>query len=537
MALLPLVYLLIRTYGGGLEAWWSIVVTPRTMRLAGTSVLLGAAVTLGCLVIGVGAAWLVTRTNTPGRRVFAVLMALPLAVPSYVAAFTWVSVADLWSSSPAARFDGFWAGATVLTLYTYPYVYLPVAAALTRVDPSQEEVARSLGRGPLHTLLTVTLPQVRPAIVGGGLLAVLYVLSDFGAVSILRVDTFTRAIFTAFTAGFNRMGALTLATLLVLITLVILYLEGWTRRTGARYAAQRQVRAARAHDLGVWRWAGVAALCAVLIPALGVPALSMTRWIRVGTSAGRAWERLGDAMTGSLTAALLGALLTTALALPLGLLVARHPGRLSRALERTAYLAHSLPGVVVGLSLVFFGVTVALPLYQTIWMLAFAYATLFLPLAVSSIAASAAQAPPSLEETAASLGVSPARVFGRVTLPLTLPGIGAGAALVFLTAMKELPATLMLRPTGMETLATRLWSATQMTAYSEAAPYALVLVALAAIPTWVITRRSGIRPAQVATGGTGQGRPGGPGQGGPGGPGEHRTGEPAATEMLSGVAT
>ncbi|MGD8150638.1 ABC transporter permease [Ornithinimicrobium sp. Y1694] len=495
VALLPLFYLLLRTGQGGLAQWWSVVGTERVARLATTSLLLAIVVTAACLVIGVAGAWLVTRSNTPGRRIFAVLLALPLAVPSYVAAFTWVSVADLWSSAPGARFEGFVAAAVVLTLYTYPYVYLPVAAALVKVDPSQEEVARALGRGPLHTLLSVTLPQVRPAIAGGALLAALYVLADFGAVSILRLDTFTRAIFTAFNVGFNRGMALALATLLVILTVIILWGEGLTRRAGARFSAPRVVRPARALDLGVWRFAGLAGLLAVVVTALGVPAVSLVRWISAGTTAANAWSRLGDAAVGSLTASLLGAGLTMLLALPVGILVARHPGRLSRLLERAAYLGHSLPGVVVGLSLVFFGVTVALPLYQTTWLLALAYATLFLPLGVTAVASAASQAPPSLEEAAASLGTSPASVFGRVTLPLTLPGIGAGAALVFLTAMKELPATLLLRPTGMETLATRLWGATGIGRYAEAAPYALVLVALAAVPTWIIVRRTGILPA------------------------------------------
>lgn len=495
VALLPLGYLLLRTAEGGLASWWETVATERVARLTATSLSLAVVVTVACLVIGVGSAWLVTRSNTPGRAPLAVLLALPLAVPSYVAAFTWVSVSDLWSGDPSARFEGFGAAALVLTLYTYPYVYLPVAAALARVDPSQEEVARSLGRGPWRTLLTVTLPQVRPAIAGGGLLAALYVLADFGAVSILRLDTFTRAIFTALSSGFNRSMALTLATVLVLLTLGILWGEGRTRRAGARFSTASVSRPATPLDLGPWRFVGTGALVVVVLTALGVPALSLARWMAAGSSAGQAWDRIGDAAWGSLSASLLGALLTVALALPVGLLAARHPGRLSALLERAAYLAHALPGVVVGLSLVFFGVTVALPLYQTTWLLALAYASLFLPLAVAAVASAAAQAPPSLEEAAQSLGSSPARVFTRVTLPLTLPGIGAGAALAFLTAMKELPATLLLRPTGMDTLATRLWSATGIGRYAEAAPYALLLVALAAIPTWVVVRRTGIVPA------------------------------------------
>lgn len=493
VALIPLGYLLVRTGEVGVGAWWERVTTARVASLTVTSVQLGAVVALACLVIGVGSAYLVTRTDVPGRRVFAVVAALPLAVPSYVAAYTWVSVADLWSST--ARFEGFWPAAIVLTLYTYPYVYLPVAAALAGADQAQEEVARSLGRGPWATLFTVTLPQVRPAVAGGALLAVLYVLSDFGAVSILRVDTFTRAIFTAFTAGFDRVGALTLSTVLLLLTLLILFGEGRTRRAGARYSSRSTSRPVQVADLGVWRWAGCAGLATVALGALGVPALSMLRWVDEGVSRPDSVAEVASAALGSLTVSAAGTALTMLLALPVGLLIARHPGALGAAVERAAYLSHSLPGIVVGLSLVFFGVTVALPLYQTTWLLALAYAALFLPLGVAAVVGAAGQAPPSLEEVGQSLGRTRAEVFRTITLPLTLPGVGAGAALVFLTCMKELPATLLLRPTGLDTLATELWQATGVRQFAEAAPFAVVLVVLAALPTWLLARRTGVTGA------------------------------------------
>lgn len=491
VALIPLVYLLVRTGEAGLTAWADVVLTERAGRLALRSIALAAVVAVGCLVVGIGSAFLVTRTDLPWRRGYAVVAALPLAVPSYVAAFSWVAAVDGWSAS---RFEGFWPAALVLTLYTYPYVYLPVAAALVGADQAQEEVARSLGHGPLRTLLTVTVPQVRPAIAGGALLAVLYVLADFGAVSILRVDTFTRAIFTAFGAGFDRVSALSLSTVLLLLTALILWFEGRTRRAGARYsrAGGGARRPPRPADLGVWRWAAFAAMLTVALAALGVPALSMARWLLEGVSRPESLAQVAAAAGGSLGVSLAGAALTMLLALPLGVLAARHAGRLAAALERAAYLAHSLPGVVVGLSLVFFGVSVVLPLYQTTWLLALAYATLSLPLGVAAVAGAAAQAPPSLEEAAQSLGRGPWQVFRSITLPLTLPGVGAGAAMVFLACMKELPATLMLRPTGLDTLATELWSATSVQRYAEAAPYAVLLVALAAVPTWVLTTRTGV---------------------------------------------
>jgi iron(III) transport system permease protein len=201
---------------------------------------------------------------------------------------------------------------------------------------------------------------------------------------------------------------------------------------------------------------------------------------------------IATAAGNSLAVSLSGALLTMVLALPVGLLTARAPGPLATLLDRLTYVAHALPGVVIGLSLVFFGINVAYPLYQSVWLLALAYATLFLPLAVGAVAGAAAQSPPALEEVARSLGRGPARVFRSVTLPLTLPGIAAGAALVFLTCMKELPATLLLRPTGMDTLATELWTHTSTASYAAAAPYAALLVGLAAVPTWFLSVRGGV---------------------------------------------
>ncbi|MBO4209685.1 ABC transporter permease, partial [Micromonospora echinofusca] len=228
VALIPLVYLAVRTGQAGWAAVTAELTSPRVADLAARSLALAAVVTTGCVVLGVGTAYLVTRTDLPGRRTVTILAALPLAVPTYIAAFTWVSTID--------GFEGFWAAALVLTLCSYPYVFLPVAAALHRADPAQDEVARSLGRGGWATFTSVTLPQIRPAVAGGALLVALYVLSDFGAVSILRTDTFTRAVFIAFDLGFDRVGALVLSTVLVALTVLLLAAETATRRRGARYA-------------------------------------------------------------------------------------------------------------------------------------------------------------------------------------------------------------------------------------------------------------------------------------------------------------
>jgi iron(III) transport system permease protein len=336
----------------------------------------------------------------------------------------------------------------------------------------------------------VTLRQIRPAVAAGVLLVALYVLSDFGAVSILRYDTFTMAIFTSINLGFDRTGALVLSTVLVVLTVGLLVGEGATRRR-ASYARISGGRPPRRLRLGAWRWPALAAYLAVAVLALGVPGASLLRWLLAGVSRPESGAGIAAAAATSLWVSLLGAALTVALALPVGLLTARARGPLPRLVEGATYAGHALPGVVLGLSLVFFGINVAYPIYQTTTLLVLGYAALFLPLAVGAIRAAAVQAPPRLEEVARSLGRGPLGVLRTVTLPLVAPGVGAAAALVFLTCMKELPATLLLRPTGMDTLATDLWTQTSVGAYSAAAPYAALLVLLSALPTWLLSRRTG----------------------------------------------
>jgi iron(III) transport system permease protein len=485
VALLPLGYLAVRASERGLGTVADVLVRERTLRLVARSLALAGTVTAVCLVLGVSLAWLAVRTRLPGGRAWAVALALPLAVPSYVAAFAWLSLFP--------GFGGFGGAVLVLSLCCYPYVYLPVAAALERMDPAHEEVARSLGRGPAGTFGAVTVRQIRPAAAAGGLLVALYVLSDFGAVAILRYDVFTRVIYTSYRSSFDRTPAAILGCLLVVLTVLIVWSENRTRgragyaRIGGGTARPRGP-AVRSH------WAARAGLtwCVLVCGlAIGVPFGALAYWLAQGSSAGLELAELGTAAVSTLLVSGLGALLTVALALPVGALAARHRGRLPRLLEQATYAGHALPGIVVALALVFLAVRFAYPLYQRTPVLVFAYAVLFLPAAVGAVRASVAQSPPALEEVARSLGRSPADVLRSITVPLAAPGIAAGAALVFLTCMKELPATLLLRPTGMETLATELWSQTEIGAYAAAAPYAAALVLLAALPTFLLGRWSG----------------------------------------------
>jgi iron(III) transport system permease protein len=474
VALIPLAYLAVRSFDQGVGTVWQVLWRDRTLDLALRSIALAGAVTAACIVLGVVAAWLVVRSDLPGRRVAGVLLMLPLAVPSYVAGFTWLGlVPDL---------TGFLGAFLVLTLVSYPYVLLPVAASLRAADPAVEEVARSLGKTSTQTFFSVTLRQVRPAATAGGLLVALYALSDFGAVSLMRFDAFTLGIFTSYRATFDRTPAAILGC--VLVVLAIALTIGERRARGA--ASTRGPRNPITIPLGRARIPATAGTAVLVALSLGVPVFSLGWWLVAGSSTGG-----GDLMSttwNTVTVAALGALFTIVMALPVGVLAARHRGSLVRGVELASFAGHALPGITIGLALVFFGIRFAPGLYQTTPMLAFAYAVLFLPLAVGAVRTAVAHAPPVLEEVSRSLGRGRAATQFLITVPLAIPGILAGAALVFLTSAKELPATLLLRPTGVDTLATELWTKTEVAAYAAAAPYAAVLMVVAAIPAVVLDR-------------------------------------------------
>jgi iron(III) transport system permease protein len=481
VAILPIVYLVDRAGSLGWEAAWRELYQQRTFDLLVRSLTLALVVTLLASVIGVAAAWLVVRSDVPGRRVWQVLMVLPLAVPSYAAAYAWLS----WRPS-LAPFPG---SVLVLTLVSYPYVYLPVAAVFRRLDPAQDEVARSLGYGPARIAFSLTLRQARPAIAAGALLVSLYVLSDFGAVAMLRYEVFTFVIYGAYNAGFNPSRAAVLALALVFVAAVLVVAESWVRgrptfaRLGAG-APRRQV------PVGLGRAQPIALAFLGAVFALGIvfPMWRFVYWTRRALDTAVPWADVWAALRHSLWLSFLAAVATVALAVPVGVLVARYRSRVTTVIERSTYVAHSLPGIVVAIALVFVGVRLLRSIYQEVPLLVLAYVVLFLPLAIGSVRNGIEQAQVRQEEVAQSLGKRWWQVLVRVTLPQAAPALAGGAALVFVTTMKELPATLLLRPTGMETLATRLWTYTAETNYAAGAPYVMGLVLFAAIPTALLSR-------------------------------------------------
>jgi len=418
----------------------------------------------------------------PLRALFLVLAALPLAIPSYVAAYAWIALFPGMS--------GIFAAALVMSLATFPYIAIPLTAVLRRTDAGIEEAARSLGLSSWGTAFRVTLPIAWPAAAAGSLLVALYTLAEFGTVAIFRVDAFTRVIYASYRASFDRTAAAVLAVMLVILAMSLVIAESRARGRAARWrvgaGTERPALALPMSHKATT--ASVSWLVIVAILSLGVPVVSLTLQLVQSQSVSIEWTRFLSALSGSVVSAGLGAVIALALAVPVGILAARYRGRLVRGIESASFLGHGLPGVVVGLALVFLTISLLPAVYQTLVTLAFAYAVLFAPKAIGSTRSAVAAVSPDLESMARSLGKGAWSAWWATTGRLAWPGIAAGGLLVLLTAMKELPATLMLRPTGFETLATRLWSRTEVGAFGEAAPYALGLILLAAVPAWLMGR-------------------------------------------------
>jgi iron(III) transport system permease protein len=511
-AFIPILYIFIRAISGEPEIWQRIIQT-RLLNLLSNTLLLVFTVTIGTTILGVSLAWFTERTDLPGRRIFRWLLALPLAIPPYIGAIIHLAflrprggLLPQWTEqifgSPINLPNpiGFWGAAFVLIIFSFPYVFLLSGSALRSLHASFDEASRMLGRRPWQTFWQVTLPVIRPAITAGALLVSLDILAEYGTVALLRYETFSSAIFVQLAGRYDRSAAAILSGVLIILALIILIGEFRIQRGAHFTQIDSNWRPARLIQLGKFRFIGFLAVGFSVLVSFIIPLSLLLYWSIQGildTHLGFGAMQIGSKglesfIFNSVWSSGLASFLAVLFSLPIAIFVIRHPGKISRLFSRVSQVGYAIPGVVVALSLVML-VNRFLPfMYATPLVVVMAYIVRYIPQAVRASESALHQLSPRLEDAARLLKRNPLQTFLQVTFPLILPGLLAGSALVFLSSLKELPATLLLRPAGFETLAVRVWIWSEEGFYNQAAPAALLLVFIAIIPLYFLLRREAI---------------------------------------------
>jgi len=472
-----------------------LMFSPVTARITLNSIVLMVSVTVASILIGVPLALLTTRTDLPYPRFWTIVAALPLVIPSYIGAIAFVSMFGSGGQIESVfgmqipRIQGLWGSVFIITLYTYPYVFLTTRASLISMDSSLVDAARSLNHSPAEAFRRVTFPIIRPGIAAGALLAALYSISDFGTPAFMQANVFTSRIYGEFNNFAVEYAAL-LALQLVAIVAIVLVIEAGIGRDEDTSGGGTSGAMFR---LGYWKWPAMGSVAAIGVVTLVVPVAIFVRWMIF--SQGRRIPSLEfDPMfaLNSVYLAALAALVACVFAVPVAYYSGRTNSLVSRVLERATYVGFAVPGVVIGLALVFIGIRTVPSIYrQGVWLLVFGYVVRFLPQAVGTVRSSVLQVDDETIEASRTLNAGRIETFRRITLPLIAPGMVAGAVLVFLTTMKELPMTLMLQPIGMNTLVIKVWEAHNALAYRYAAIPALLLILISGITMVVLLRQEG----------------------------------------------
>jgi iron(III) transport system permease protein len=489
-------YLVFRAMEAEGSVLQELVFRHRNLELVANTLGLAVAVVAGTLVVALPLAWLTTSTNLPGRYLVTVFCMLPLATPGYIVAYILLSLGspagplhELFGHS-MARVTGFWGSLLTLIIYNFPFMYLNLRTALVERDPSIVEAAKSLGYGPLRRFARITLPQLRPAMVAGTMLVGLYVLGDFGVVSLMRFETISYAIFLQYLGAFDRVYAAWLALILVGIAVLLLVPEFyllrdlWIGRSGKTVRGRKKV-----FELGRWRGAAILFVTVVIALSVVVPNGIVLYWFTQQLGAidgGAVLSALWDSVSVGFPAALLAALF----AVPIAFLERRHRTGLTQLIGRSVYIGYATPPLALALGYIFFVLRSAPWLYQTAGFLVIVYTVHYLAQAVGPVRTSLFLATPRVEEASRSLGQSPFETLRKVTFPLLRPGLIGAGALVFLSCIKELPLTFLLAPLNFQTLALRVYGFTSEAMFAEAAPYALAIVVLSAASTAMFFKKS-----------------------------------------------
>lgn len=513
----------------GVWAHLAATVLPRYLANTGWLML---GVGAGVLVVGVATAWLVSMCRFPGRGLFEWALLLPIAIPPYVIAFVytdllefagpvqtalrqafgWQTVRDYWF--PDIRTIG--GAVTVMSLVFYPYVYLLGRAAFMSQSVCVLEASRVLGRGPWRSFFTVALPLARPALVAGLSLALMETLADFGTVKYFAVSTFTTGIYRVW-LDVNEPAAAQMAATLLCFVLLLVGIERWSRRERRFDQTTQRYRALPGYRLTGWRATAAIAICAApILFGFAVPALVLADHALFNLASGLDERFLTDLWHSLMLAGVAAfACIAAALFLAYGVRLARSP--VLAGLSRLASLGYAVPGSVLAVGVVVplarldrgidavaegvFGVHTGLVFGGTVFALIFAYVVRFLALSNGAVESGLATITPNMDAAARTLGESPSGALRRVHLPLIRGSVLAGAILVFVEVMKELPATILLRPFNFQTLATRTYEYAADERIAEAALPALTIVLAGIIPVIILSaaiRRS--RPGHAGDG-------------------------------------
>jgi iron(III) transport system permease protein len=514
---LPVASVIVNVFQPDREGVWAHLAETVLGEYVFNSLALAAGAGLGAALLGTGAAWIVAMYRFPGRRVLEWALLLPLAMPTYVIAYAYTDFLQFSGPLQSALREAFgWSrddywfpevrslqGAIVtFSLVFYPYVYVLARTAFLERSGVLLEAARVLGHGPRAAFLRVALPLARPAVAGGVALVVMESLAEFGAVSYFGVPTFTTGIYRAWYAFGDPVAASQLAASLLGVVALALILEKASRGrarfddAGGRPAQRPHLRGGRA----------LLALASCALPLLGGFLLPAGLLLSMALSEGDAQfgVKYLELATNSLSLAASASLLAVVVALLLAYAGRAKPGRLMAAVKRVASLGYAVPGTVIAVGALIpltaldhaliawarehWGMNLGLVITGSALALVFAYLARFLAVALNAVESSLARIRPSLDEAARSLGAGRAGLLARVHVPLLSGGLISGLLLVFVDVMKELPATIVLRPFNFETLATQVYILAADERLAEAATPSLIIVAVGLIPVVMLSR-------------------------------------------------
>lgn len=521
LAVAPIVALVVIALGGDAAVWTHLLATVLPPSLRATALLM-LGVGLATVVVGVATAWLVAMHRFPGRGMLEWMLLLPLAVPTYVVAYCYVELLDyvgpvqsgIRSLFGFSSIRDYWfpdirslGGAVfVMSAVLYPYVYLTVRATFLMQSVCVLDVGRTLGASPARCFREVALPLARPAAVVGVTLALMECLNDIGAVQYLGVRTLTLSVYATWVNRGDLAGAAQLACAMLVVVLLLIWLERRGRGLQRFHNTSRRQQPLPDHPLRGWRAVAAIAVCAVPVLAGFVFPASylLSAAIRRGASDfGPAYVSL---VTNSLTLSLAAALAAVAAALVLVYAARLTGSRLVRAAGRIAAIGYAVPGTVLaigilvplaaldnavdGLARQWLGLSTGLLLTGSTVALVYAYVVRFLAVSHGTVEAGLERITPSIDMAARSLGRSPGRVLREIHLPLLRPAVATAALLVFVDSMKELPATILLRPFNFDTLATHVYTYASMEMVEQGALAALTIVAAGLVPVALLARTS-----------------------------------------------